>query len=69
MTRMLESADQQLDCVLAADAPLSTEWPADLWGGVRVIRGQFAHGDPMLAVPNSARLKRGDRPLVWIRTQ
>lgn len=63
----IESADQNLDSILGPDAPLQTEWRPDLLGGVMVIKGTFADGKPMLAIPNYARLNRGGRSLVWIK--
>src|SRR5581483_1655075 len=45
--------------VLPPDAPLTTEWRGDLLGGVMVIKGTFADGSPMLAIPNYARMNRG----------
>jgi len=64
-----ESVDQNLDSVLDLKAPLTTEWRADLLGGVRVIRGTFTDGKPMLAIPNFARLNRGGRSIVWLKDQ
>ncbi len=63
----IESVDQNVDSVLAPDSPLTTEWRPDLLEGVVVIRGQFADGKPMLAVPYYARANRGGRNVVWIR--
>ena len=63
----IESADQNIDRVLAPDSPLSAEWRGDLLGGVMVIEGKFADGSAMTAVPNYARLNRGGRSIVWIR--
>lgn len=65
----LESVDQNLDSVLSPTAPLSTEWRADLLGGVMTIQGAFADGQPLLAVPNYARLNRGGRSVVWLKDQ
>ncbi|HKO14628.1 MAG TPA: beta-L-arabinofuranosidase domain-containing protein, partial [Gemmatimonadaceae bacterium] len=48
--------------VLPPDAPLTTEWRPDLLGGVMVIRGTFADGSPMLAIPNYARMNRQPAP-------
>jgi len=62
----IESVDQDLNGVLPASAPLATEWRPDLLGGVLVIKGQFADGKPLLAIPNYARLNRGGRSVVWI---
>jgi DUF1680 family protein len=66
----LESVDQNnLNAELAATTPLTTEWRPDLLGGVRVIKGVFADGSPLTAIPNYARLNRGGRSLVWLREQ
>lgn len=65
----MEGVDQNLDQVLAPDSALSAEWRPDLLGGVMVIRGTFADGSPMTAIPNHARLNRGGRSIVWIRDQ
>jgi uncharacterized protein len=48
--------------VLPADAPLTTEWREDLLGGVMVIKGTFADGSPMLAIPNYVRMNREPAP-------
>ena len=79
----VEQADQDITKVLSPDAPLTTEWRSDLLGGVMTIKGKFADGTPLLAVPNYARMNRdvasvpaegaertGPRPpasIVWIR--
>lgn len=63
----IESVDQDLDAILPADAPLHAEWRPDLLGGVMTVRGEFADGSPLLAVPNFARNNRGGRSIVWIR--
>jgi DUF1680 family protein len=47
-----------IEKVLPADAPLTTEWRPDLLGGVVVIKGKFADGSPMIAIPNYARMNR-----------
>ena len=65
----IESVDQDVDKVLADDAPLRAEWDPNLLGGVMVIKGQFADGSAMVAIPNSARLNRGGRSIVWIKDQ
>ena len=55
----IESVDgNKMDGVLKPDAPLTTEWRPDLLGGVVVIKGQFADGSPMTAIPNFARNNR-----------
>ena len=38
-------------------------------GGVLVIKGAFADGKPLLAIPNYARLNRGGRSIVWMKEQ
>ncbi len=63
----IESKDQNIDSILDAAAPLTTEWKPELLGGVMVIKGAFADGKPLLAIPNYARLNRGGRSLVWIK--
>ena len=63
----IESVDQNIDGVLKPDAVLTPEWNPDLLDGVVVIRGQFADGSPLTAVPNYARNNRGGRSIVWIR--
>jgi hypothetical protein len=54
----IEKLDQDIDSVLDASAPLVCEWRADLLGGVNVIKGRFANGTPMTAIPNFARYNR-----------
>lgn len=54
----IERVDQNIEGVLAPDAPLTTQWRADLLGGVTVITGAFADGSPMLAIPHYARFNR-----------
>jgi DUF1680 family protein len=70
-----EQADQDITKALKAEA-LTTEWKPDLLGGVMVIKGQFADGSPMIAIPNFARTNRDPAPqagkrrlssIVWIR--
>lgn len=64
-----ESVDQSLDLALSPTAPLTTEWRPDLLGGVRVVLGASVDGKPLLAVPNYARLNRGGRSIVWIKSE
>jgi hypothetical protein len=54
----IEKVDQDITGVLSAGAPLGSEWRADLLGGVNVIKGRFASGAPMTAVPNPMRMNR-----------
>jgi DUF1680 family protein len=53
-----EAVDQNLDLALSPDAPLTAEWKPDLLQGVLAIRGQWADGSDMLAIPNYARANR-----------
>jgi len=48
--------------ILPSDAPLTAEWRGDLLGGVVVIKGTFADGSPLLAIPNFARMNREPAP-------
>jgi DUF1680 family protein len=54
----VERADQTAIDQSLGRAPLTTEWRADLLGGVTVIRGEWTGGSPMLAIPNYARQNR-----------
>ncbi len=76
----VENVDQELGQLLAPDAPLRTEWKADLLGGVNVITGQWSNGAPLTAIPYYARANRrvagaadGDgtrtESSVWIQEQ
>jgi len=66
----IESADNQdVNGILAPGTPLTAEWRGDMLQGVTVIKGTFADGMPMLAIPNYARNNRGGRSQVWIREQ
>jgi hypothetical protein len=54
----IEKVDQDITGVLPPSAPLVSEWRADLLGGVNVIKGTFANGAPMTAIPNPMRYNR-----------
>src|SRR5260221_2655771 len=54
----IEQVDQDITGALDPSAPLTTEWRGDLLGGVTVIKGRFANGAPMTAIPNFARYNR-----------
>jgi hypothetical protein len=55
----IEAVDgNNVDGVLQPNTLLSTEWRPDLLGGVVVIKGQFADGSPLVAIPNFARNNR-----------
>ena len=63
----VDQADNNLNRALAPDAPLSTEWDGNLLDGVEVIKGTFADGTAMKAIPNYARLNRGGHSTVWMK--
>jgi DUF1680 family protein len=54
----VEQVDQDITKVLAPNAPLTTQWQDDLLGGVLVIKGAWADGSPLTAIPNYARNNR-----------
>ena len=55
----IEAVDgNDVEGVLEPDSELTTEWQPDLLGGVVVIKGQFADGSPLVAIPNYARNNR-----------
>ena len=71
----IESVDQDITQVLSPGSVLTTEWKADLLKaakgapeGVIVIKGAFANGAPLMAVPNYARNNRTPRPSGGPRT-
>ncbi len=53
-----ESADQNIDNVLRPESGLTTEWKGDLLGGVMVIKGAWADGSALTAIPYYARDNR-----------
>jgi hypothetical protein len=63
----IESADQDITQMLKTDAALTTEWKPDLLCGITVIKGSFANGAPLTAIPNYARNNRAGRSIVWIK--
>ena len=44
------------------EAPLRAEWRPDLLGGVMTIKGRWADGGELVAIPNYARSNRGGKP-------
>ena len=65
----IESVDQDIAQVLSPDSALSTQWDANLLGGVMAIKGTFANGAAMTAIPNYARNNRGGRSVVWVKDE
>jgi hypothetical protein len=54
----IEQVDQDITQALGQASALTTEWKGDLLGGVVVIKGTFAGGSPLVAIPNFARYNR-----------
>jgi len=54
----VEQADQPDINLALSSAPLIAEWRGDLLAGVTIIKGQWADGSPMVAIPNYARNNR-----------
>ena len=76
----VESADQDIEGVLRPDSALNTDWRDDFLGGVMVIKGAWADGSPLVAIPYYVRNNRtaaeGDgtqkgaiRSSVWLKDQ
>jgi uncharacterized protein len=74
----VEAADNSDINQAIGTAPLSLEWREDLLQGVMTIKGQWADGSPLVAIPNYARTNRlgepvqGDRSpksIIWIKKQ
>ena len=63
----IESVNQNVEGVLRPEVPLTTEWNRDRLGGVVAIRGVFADGSALTAIPNYTRNNRGGRSIVWIK--
>jgi len=75
-----EIVDQDINQVLSPESALTTEWKGDLLGGVMVVKGTWADGSALTAIPNYARNNRAvvapegrgrrGRPvssIVWLR--
>jgi hypothetical protein len=54
----IEQVDQDITGALDQTSRLTPEWRGELLGGVTVIKGTFAGGAPMTAIPNYARYNR-----------
>ncbi len=53
-----ERVDQDIDNILSPESALTAEWKGDLLGGVMVIKGIWADGSELTAIPNYARGNR-----------
>jgi DUF1680 family protein len=74
----VESVDQKLGIPLGRESALSSEWHAPLLNGVKVIKGTWADGSPLTAIPyyarhnrtaNSPDGRRATRSTVWVNEQ
>lgn len=54
----IEAVDQDIAQIPAPESALTPEWKGDLLGGVMVIKGAFANGATLMAIPNYARYNR-----------
>jgi DUF1680 family protein len=54
----IEAVDQDITKPISDKSKLTPEWRNDLLGGVMTIKGEFADGSPLLAVPNYTRTNR-----------
>jgi hypothetical protein len=48
----VEQVDQDLNNVLSPESALTTEWRGDFLGGVKVVKGTWADGSALTAIPN-----------------
>ena len=53
-----ERVDQDIDNILSPESALTAEWKGDLLGGIMVIKGIWADGSVLTAIPNYARDNR-----------
>lgn len=58
----VEKADKQEIDKAIGKTPLTTEWNKDLLRGIMVIKGTWADGTPMIAIPNYVRNNRIVKP-------
>ena len=78
----VEQVDQDIAKVLDPKSSLTTEWKDDLLDGVLVIKGAWADGSALTAIPNYARVNRepsaagsdrrtrgAARSVVWMKDQ
>ncbi len=58
----IERVDQDITKPVNPAFPFSAEWRGDLLGGLMVIKGSFADGSPLIAIPDFARTNRDPAP-------
>ena len=64
----VDNGGKVLDRELPANGPLTTEFRADLLGGVTVVKGKWADGTDLIAVPYCVWGNRGNGEMaVWLR--
>lgn len=56
----VERADQDIQRPIDPDAPLQVEWQADTLNGIKVLKGKWADGSELRAIPYYARANRED---------
>jgi DUF1680 family protein len=56
----VERVDQNILRPIDPDAPLSVEWQPDTLNGIKVLKGKWADGSELLAIPYYARANRED---------
>jgi hypothetical protein len=73
----VEEADNQDISKAIGTGTLTPEWKADMLSGIMTIKGKWADGTPLIAIPNYARNNRKATPdakttggsLVWIKKE
>jgi DUF1680 family protein len=65
----VETADNRSIERKLGPAPLQTQWRSDLLGGVMVIKGQWADGSELVAIPHHARMNRVGSPPAYPEQQ
>ena len=66
----LDNGGKVVDRDFASSGPLTAEYRADLLGGISVVKGKWADGTDLMAVPYYAWGNRGNNEMcVWIRAK
>ncbi|NLT04291.1 MAG: hypothetical protein GXY09_10555 [Bacteroidales bacterium] len=58
----VEKADNKDLNLAIGKNPFTLEWRPDLFGGIMTIKGTWADGSPLLAIPNYLRMNRAEAP-------
>jgi DUF1680 family protein len=56
----VERVDQNIQRPINPEAPLSVEWQPQTLNGIKVLKGKWADGEELLAIPYYARANRED---------